>query len=100
MYHNDNNHYPSSNHNGNHPSMKPTLEEYNPSELEQQNSLQGSSQPFSPQAKNNLRQLGRFYLILIVTGLVLGGLLSWGLVTLLNQWDLLNPPKEERFNQD
>lgn len=100
MYNNENNHYPSSNYNGNHPYIKPTLEEYNPSELEQDNSLESSSQPLSSQAKNNLQQLWRFYIILIVTGLILGGIVTWGLVTLLNEWEILNPPKEEQINQE
>ncbi len=100
MYNNDNNHYPSSHHNGNHPSIKPTLEEYNPLESEQQNYSEQSSQPLTPKAQKNLRQLRQFYITLIVTGLVLGGLLSWGVASLLNEWDLINPPKQEQFNQD
>lgn len=56
------------------------------------------SQKLSPQGKENLKLLRRFYITLIVTGVVLGGFLTWGLVTLMNEWEMINPPAEQHLN--
>jgi len=55
------------------------------------------SQPLSPQGKQNLRLLQRFYITLIVTGVVIGGILTLGIASLMNQWDLIDPPTEQQF---
>jgi len=55
------------------------------------------SQPLSPQGKENLRLLQRFYITLIVTGVLIGGMLTWGVATLMSQWDMIDPPAEQQF---
>ena len=100
-----NNHHRNSDHNGFHRSTQPLSQEDNqlfPSGISErdENDLDRSSQPLSEQGKENLRVLRRFYISLIVTGVVVGGFFTWGVITILSQWDLINPPEEPQFNID
>ena len=56
-----------------------------------------SQQPLSEQGKENLRLLQRFYISLIVTGVLIGGIFVWGLATLMDHWDMIDPPAEQQF---
>jgi hypothetical protein len=104
MYNNNNNHNSRSNKNGSRSSMPPPFNEDTqgfPSgfpEEEKEDFTEKQSQPLTPQGKENLRLLRRFYITLIVTGVVLGGFLTWGLVTLMNEWEMINPPAEQHLN--
>jgi len=106
MYNNNKNNHNSPRHqNGSRPSIQPPFTEENnsgfPSGLPQEESedfTEKSSQPLSPQGQENLRMLRRFYISLIVTGVVLGGFLTWGLVAVMNEWELINPPPEQHLN--
>lgn len=103
MYNNNNK--KNSDHNGFHHSVHPIAQEDNqpfPSRISErdENDLDRSSQPLSEQGKENLRVLRRFYISLIVTGVVVGGFFTWGVITILNQWDLINPPEKPQFDID
>lgn len=105
MY-NDNNHHPRSQKNGSRPSM-PSIFNDEDSQFPSGSSQfqddpyleEDRSQPLTEQGKENLRLLRRFYITLIITGVVLGGFLSWGVVTVMGQWDMIDPPPENRLNQ-
>ncbi|QDZ39924.1 hypothetical protein FRE64_08195 [Euhalothece natronophila Z-M001] len=104
---NNNNNHQREQRNGFHPYVEPVFREDNqqfPSResewQEDENYLDHSSQPLTEQGRENLRILRRFYISLIVSGLVVGGLLTWGIVTLLNEWNLMDPPAEQQLNTD
>lgn len=104
---NNNNHHPfSPQENGSRPSTESRFNRENRSgfpsglpEEESEDFRERNSQPLSQQGKENLRVLQRFYITLIVTGIVLGGFLTWGLVVLLNELEMINPPPEQHLNQ-
>ncbi|MFP4252926.1 MAG: hypothetical protein ACLFQP_06660 [Halothece sp.] len=101
----NNNHKKNSDHNGFHHSVHPISQEDNqpfPSGMSERddNDLDRSSQPLSEQGKENLRVLRRFYISLIVTGVIIGGFFTWGIITVLSEWDLINPPEKPQFDMD
>jgi len=104
MY-NDNNYHSRSQKNGSRPSLPSIFNDQDSqfpsgsSQFDEDNDLEPDrSQPLTEQGKENLRLLRRFYLTLIITGVVLGGLLSWGVITVMSEWNMINPP-EQRLNQ-
>jgi len=104
MYNNNNHDDSRYSHNGSRRSMQSPFSEDNnhgfPSPLSEDNLDQPSdrnSQPLSPQGKENLRLLQRFYITLIVTGVVIGGILTLGIASLMHQWDMIDPPTEQQF---
>ncbi|MDR9402309.1 MAG: hypothetical protein RI580_02610 [Halothece sp. Uz-M2-17] len=91
-HHDDDSRY---NHNGSRRSTEwPFSEDHDP-ELAREFSEKKRSQPLTQQGKENLRLLQRFYISLIVTGVVVGGVLTLGLALLLNNWGLLDSPKDK-----
>lgn len=106
MYNNNNNHHSHSQENGSRPSSSNSFlgEDNNsgfPSGLPQEeleDFRERNPQPLTPQGQENLRIIRRFYITLIVVGVVAGGFLTWGLVTLMNEWELINPPPEQHLN--
>lgn len=100
---NNNHHNSRYNQNGSRPSMQSPFSEDNYQEFSspfsQENlehiSEERSQQPLTQQGKENLRLLQRFYISLIVTGIVVGGILTLGVAVLLDQWGVLDSPNDK-----
>ncbi|WP_041596261.1 hypothetical protein [Halothece sp. PCC 7418] len=92
----NNNHHDDSryNHNGSRPSMQWPFRDENDPDLADNFSEKKSSQPLTQQGKENLRLLQRFYISLIVTGIVVGGILTLGVALLLDKWGVLDSPND------
>jgi len=105
MYNNNNHHNSRYNQNGSRRSMQSPFSDDNYQEFSSpfadenldEVSENRSQQPLSKQGKENLRLLQRFYITLIVTGVLIGGMLTWGIANLMNQWDMIDPPAEQQF---
>lgn len=103
MYNNNNNHNSRQHQNGSRRSMQSPFGDDNYQEFSspfaddnlEEVSEQRSQQPLTQQGKENLRLLQRFYLSLIVTGIVVGGILTLGVALLLDQWGVLDSPNDK-----
>jgi len=104
MYNNNNNHKSSSTQNGSNPFVPPNYLENNhgfPSDFSEEEYIDLSerkSQPLTEQGRQNLRLLQRFYITLIVTGVVIGGFLTWGVYGIMKHFDLIDPPSKQQLN--
>mgnify|MGYP000299935993 FL=1 len=105
MYNNNNHHNSSSHKNGSKRFVSPPFHDnyYGfPSddlpEEEYLNLQERERKPLTQQGRENLRLLQRFYISLIVTGVIIGGFLTWGVYGLLKHFDMIGPPSENQFN--
>ena len=100
MYNNNNHHKSSSQQNGSNPFIPPNNRGF-PSDFQEEEYIDLSarkSQPLTQQGKENLRLLQRFYITLIVTGVVIGGFLTWGVYGIMKHFNLIDSPSENQLN--